>query len=331
MSMAFLFRKKQDKSPFAEALQNLIKSEGEKLILSSGFFAFKTKLIDWIVEAATDKKINEIVIIAGYIKPNIKVMEKNFTGSDYNVKNKSVVDYHEYQYIYNKKNELEQVLKKGEFSEKITKKDIEKHLNEINKHYLNTSNWFFTSFCGTVNQLNDIYKKFLENKGKKSSEFEAEIQCFWDEIKRIIDDNKNSKIECNFCKLNMFVHSIYYGLYKNKIYDVPVRIILIPKLKNIKWHSKIALKLSDLEGEQVTSAIVGSSNLTTASLPNLDNEFYYDFPFECDVYITTNEELGLPINEQDDFSVIPVEPTHHSPEGILNSIYQGIKPFLEQK
>lgn len=324
MAMAFLFRKKQDKSPFADALQNLIKSEGEKLILSSGFFAFKTKLIDWIVEAAKNKKINEIVIIAGYMEPEIKVIEKESTGK-YTINNKCVVEYHKDHYIINKKNELEQELKEGRISEE--NKDIAEHLNEIKKHYLNIP---FILFSGSVTQINENYKKHQEKKGTPSSELEANIKSFWDHIKSIIDKNKKNNKSCNFCKLNMFVNSIYYELYKNNLYNVSVRTIFIPKLKNIKWHSKIALKLSDLEGEQVTSAIVGSSNLTTASLPLLNNKFYKDFSFECDVYITINEELGLPINDQD-FSVIPVKPTHHSPEGILNSIYQGIEPFLEQK
>lgn len=323
MAMAILFRKESKKSPFSEALQKLIECEGEKLILSSGFFAYKTRLINWIIEAASKNKISEITIIAGYVDPNVKEDPDNPKSKVIPVK-----QYH--KKIHEEYEELNTRLQKISTENIAERKEITEKIKEIsNKHYANFHHDFLSKFLlnKSVADIISTLKEHLEGIGVPQVDYDKNVDQFWKRIEGNISENEKKKnIKCEYCKLVMFVNSLYYKLFANSIHSVPVRIVFIPETKGIKWHSKVALKVTN-QNDQPKSAILGSSNLTTANLPLIDGTFFDIFAFECDIYITMSTKLELNVKDQD-YSVIPVEPKNHSVEGILNSIYQGVKHFL---
>lgn len=309
MNMAILFRKEQKKSPFAEALQELIKSEGESLILSTGFIAYNTSLNDLIVDAASNNLVKEVIIVAGYIEPEMGRMP--------------IREYHnhirsEYRNFTDQLKALQVTIKN---QSKI--QEIKERLSEIaNEHNVNSKNNLLSLL--SVNNINSLYHTHLKNNGAPPSEFDNKTIEYWEYIKENIIDMAKGK-HCNYCKLEVFIISLFYKLFVNNNPDVSVRIVFIPETKDIKWHSKVALKVNTTEDKPL-SALVGSSNLSTANLPFPDGSFYSNFTYECDVYINSNK-INLSATDQD-FSVIPVETKLHSIDGILDSIYKGVKDFL---
>ncbi|RDU38933.1 hypothetical protein DRW41_05095 [Neobacillus piezotolerans] len=296
-------------------MEQLIHSNGKKLILCSGFISFKTGLNNWILEAIKKDRIEELVIVAGYI--------------DINSKTEGGTDFHEQKLEENKSlikeiKDLKNTKPRTEEQERCIKEKEEEQQKIGKKHFIYPiyREWMSRN---TVKSISEKFRFHRKESGYPDEKCNESI--YWEKVSEAIDTAQiKGRYYCNYCKLKLFIISLHQQLYDMKIENLPISVIFTPEGdKGIKWHSKIALKV-DSNRDEAISALVGSSNLTLANLPYSNGTFNSSFALEFDVFISPDIEV-LTITD-DSYAIVPVTPSIHNEKGILNSIYKGLKQFL---